>query len=171
MVKKITEKRLENIALFYLQRYESSSFKLKEILKRRIRRAKMQGIEIPEYTNQWVENVVKKMIDLTYIDDKRYAENTMRHLQNDGKSVRFICEKLKQDGIEKNIIQNVIDDTNTTIDKMDCISAKRLVDKKKLGYHRPEDFRSLFYQKDLAVLARAGFSYEIAKKALSEPEN
>ena len=61
MAKKITEKRLENIALFYLQRYESCSSKLRDTLKRRVRRAKMQGIEVPDDANQWIENVVNKM--------------------------------------------------------------------------------------------------------------
>ena len=168
MTKKITEKRLENIALFYLQRYESCTSKLRETLKRRLRRAKMQGIEIPFEASQWVENIVHKMQDLGYIDDKRYMENIIRQLQNNGKSVRFICGKLKQDGIETSLIQSFFEQQQMSSDELDVHSAKRLVDKKKLGYHRPKELREQFYQKDLAILSRAGFSYEIACKVLKE---
>ena len=166
MSKKITEKRLENIALFYLQRYESCSSKLRDTLKRRIRRAKVQGIEVPDEANQWIENVIKKMIDLGYLDDKRYTQNTFRHLQNDGKSTRFITTRLKLAGIEPEILKDVLEEQEKTIDELDIASARKLVDKKKLGFHRPEGFRALLRQKDLAVLGRAGFSYEIACKAL-----
>lgn len=170
MSKKITEKRLENIALFYLQRYESCSSKLRDTLKRRIRRAKMQGTEVPDEANQWIENVVKKMIDLGYINDKRYTENTLRHLQNDGKSTRLIAGRLKSIGIQTDLIQDVIAEQEKTIDELDIESARRLVDKKKLGFHRPKGYQSILRQKDLAVLGRAGFSYEIACKALDGDE-
>ena len=36
---------------------------------------------------------------------------------------------------------------------------------------RNKELQKQMYQKDLAVLARAGFSYEIAKKALETLEN
>ena len=171
MAKKITEKRLENIALFYLQRYESCSSKLRDTLKRRVRRAKMQGIEVPDEANLWIENVVNKMIDLGYINDKRYTENTLRHLQNDGKSMRFIAGKLKNAGIGTQIIQNVLEEQEKTIDELDIEAARRLVNKKKLGFHRPEGYRALLRQKDLAILGRVGFTYEIANKALDEPDD
>ena len=32
---------------------------------------------------------------------------------------------------------------------------------------RPESNRELFYKKDMGILARSGFSYEISKKILS----
>ena len=32
---------------------------------------------------------------------------------------------------------------------------------------RPESNRELFYKKDMGVLARSGFSYDISKKILS----
>ncbi len=168
MVKQITQKRLENIALYYLQRYESSCFKLENVLKRRILRTKMQGAEIPADANKWVVEVVQKMQNLGYIDDKRYAENTLRRLQNAGKSVRFIMGKLKQDGILPDTINTLMDAQEKSGDEMDIDAARRFVDKKKLGWHRPPDKRQEMYQKDLAALGRAGFSYETAARVLKE---
>ena len=166
MRKKISEKRLENIALYYLQHYESCSSKLREMLKRRIKKAEIQGCEVSVDANKWIENIISKMQDLGYINDKRYSENTLRRLRNSGKSTRYIYSKLKNDGLKLDLIQSLFDELKETSDDLDLISAKRLVDKKKLGFHRSSENQKLFYQKDLAILGRAGFSYEIACKAL-----
>jgi len=36
--------------------------------------------------------------------------------------------------------------------------------------NREENNRSLFYKKDIAILARSGFSYETSKKVLDIPK-
>ena len=168
MVKKITQKRLENIALFYLEKYESSSFKLKNVLLRRISRAKKQNIEVDEDAVAWVDEVIKKMQDLGYVNDLRYAENQWRILSSTGKSVHYICQKLKQAGIGEDVLQNIISSQEETTSDMDLQAAQNLVKKRKLGKYRSEQDRKLMFQKDLAVLGRAGFSYEIARQALEE---
>ena len=166
MVKKITQKHLENVALYYLQRYESSTFKLRNVLKRRVLRAKMQLGEVPNEADKWIENIINRMQELGYIDDKRYAQNTFRRLQNAGKSTHFIAGKLKQSGIVANTINELLEEQESPPDEMDLNAARHLVKKKKLGYLRPSDEQELMHQKDLAVLGRAGFSYEIACQAL-----
>ena len=166
MVKKITQKRLENITLYYLQRYESSSSKLRDVLKRRVLRAKIQLGEVPTEADKWIEDIIKRMQELGYVDDKRYAENTFRRLQNAGKSTRFIAGKLKQSGITADIINELTEKQEITADEMDLNAARLLVKKKKLGYLRDKEKQQEMYQKDLAVLGRAGFSFEIATQAL-----
>ena len=39
--------------------------------------------------------------------------------------------------------------------------------KRRIGPIRPEPNRELFYKKDMGILARSGFSYDISKKILS----
>ena len=78
MQKLLTAKRLENIALFYLERFDASSDKLRQVLKRRLRRQKMQGIELSPEAPDWIENVIQKMQNLGYVNDDRYAENAVR---------------------------------------------------------------------------------------------
>ena len=166
MVKQITQKRLENVALYYLQRYESSAFKLQNVLLRRVMRAKMQQQDIPSEVHEWIRQIVEKMQHLGYVDDTRYAQNQFRILSGSGKSAHYIYQKLKQDGIDPQIIENLYADQ--TPQETDLESAKRLVKKKKMGLYRAEQERALMFKKDLAVLARAGFSYEIACHALQE---
>ena len=169
MVKGITAKRLENIALFYLERYDTSAFKLKSVLDRRVLRARISGIEIDENVNQWIDDIVKKMVHLGYVDDLRYAQNQWRILQNKGKSTRYIAQKLKQDGIDDDILENLQQSDDPSC-KTDLETAKRLVEKKKIGHFRPKSEQADHFKKDLGTLARAGFSYEIACQALKEDD-
>ena len=45
-------------------------------------------------------------------------------------------------------------------------SAIKLCKKKRIGPARNEDNRPLFYKKDIAVLARAGFDFEVSRKVM-----
>ena len=153
MQKPLTPKRLENIALYYLERFDASSEKLRQMLKRRLRRHQLQNIPVDKNANQWIEDVIQKMKGLGYIDDNRYAENVIRRLSQQGKSFRFIKQKLQTDGIE-NTSADFCFDAETDLE-----NARIFVKKKHLGD---------CYEKDMAKLARAGFDYETAKQALSE---
>ena len=46
-VRPLTSKRLTNIALYYLGRYESSVEQLRKILSRRVLKEKLKGADIP----------------------------------------------------------------------------------------------------------------------------
>ena len=151
MQKPLTEKRLENIALYYLERFDTSSNKLRQTLKRRVQRQKMQEIPIDKNVNQWVEYIVQKVTQLGYINDDRYTENTIRRLSQSGKSRRFIQQKLLSEGISETTVEKYL----SPEDELD--RARIFVHKKHLGNN---------YQKDLQKLDRAGFSYEIAQQVL-----
>ena len=151
MQKPLTEKRLQNIALYYLERFDASSEKLRQTLKRRIQRQKMAGIPVHPETNAWIERILEKMKELGYINDERYAENAVRRLSESGKSTRFIRQKLSAEGISEDVLEKYLSDED------ELTRATTFAHKKHLGQD---------YQKDLAKLARAGFSYEIAQQVL-----
>ncbi len=151
-MKKITYERLKNIALYYLERYEASTSKLREVLKRRVKKTALEQ-PVPQEAFGWIEQVISEMERLGYINNQRFTENTIRRLSNSGKSKSYISTKLKLAGIEEEQIRE-------TLSEMDDLeNARIMVQKKHLG----KDF-----QKDLARLARVGFSYETARKALEE---
>ncbi|MBQ4084377.1 MAG: RecX family transcriptional regulator [Alphaproteobacteria bacterium] len=167
----ITKKRLYNKALAYLSRYESTTANLNAVLYRSVKRAVNEGQEISNDVSVWIAEIVKEMEKLGYVNDKRYGENLQRRLLSGGKSVRLISGKLKMAGLTDDLIDEIQEETNKTADELDLESATALVRKKKIGFLRPEELRKDFYKKDLAVLGRAGFSFEIAKKALSGEED
>ena len=50
--------------------------------------------------------------------------------------------------------------------KTELDAATRYIRRRRLGHYRTKGKAEDFYEKDLAALARAGFSYDVAKKAL-----
>ena len=164
MTKQITEKRLYNITLFYLSKYESSSEKVRQMLNRRLLKASQQGIEIPIESQQWITKIIEQMQSLGYINDKRYAENQIRILSRQGKSKSFIIQKLKQSGIDSDMI-NILSEEAADTDIQRAI--QWLKRHKKGGFRiKPSDTET--YKKDLSALGRQGFSFQTAKEALME---
>lgn len=150
MTKKITPQRLKNIALYYLDRFDASSEKLKSVLMRRVQKAVMAGDEVSPEAHGWIDEIVQDMQRLGYVNDHRFCENKVRQYLNAGKSNRYIMSKLCEAGIDSDVICSFLPD-----DELE--QAQIFVRKKRLGGD---------YQKDLAKLARAGFSYDIAQKVL-----
>ena len=167
-VKQITQKRLENIALYYLGRYESSAENLRRVLQRRVVRAEMKGAAIPQNAPDWIETIVSEMRRLGYIDDRRFALSVAEKYRKAGKSRGYIRRKLTQAGIAADLQDEVCSENDRFSADAELDAALLLVKKRKLGVFRPEKDRALFYKKDMAVLARAGFSYQTAVKALGK---
>ena len=155
MQKPLTERRIENIALFYLARFETSSGKLRQVLLRRVQRQKMQGISVPSEVHVWIEKTLEKMEKQGYLDDERYVESRVRRWLDQGKSHQMIRQKLLAENISSDMFEKYLSDQD------DLASAQKFVQKKHLGQD---------WKKDLAKLARAGFSYETAQAALKKGE-
>ena len=167
----ITKKRLYNRALAYLSRYESTTANLSAVLYRAVKRAENEGQELSPEVPVWISEIVAEMEKLGYVNDKRYGENLQRRLLHGGKSVRLISGKLKMAGLDDDLITEIQEETEKSADELDLEAALTLVKKKKIGFLRPEELRKDFYKKDLAVLGRTGFSFEIAKRALNGEED
>ena len=60
-------------------------------------------------------------------------------------------------------IKNKITDKNS---EQDFFSAIKICKKKSIGPARTEDNRTLFYKKDISLLARNGFDFETSKKVM-----
>ncbi len=162
--KPITHKRLYNIALFYLSRYDASLEKVRAVLNRRVQKSIQAGEPINPETNQWIEDILIRLSELGYLSDERYVQNQIRRLSEQGKSNQFILMKLKSAGISEDMIRPLLE----TLSSSEQERADRFVKKKKLGCFRPQNQQEAFHMKDMATLGRAGFSYEIARKALSQ---
>ncbi len=171
--KKITKKYLENYSLFYLERYASSSANLRRLLKQRVEKScKHHGTDIEE-SMELVDELITRYLECEILNDKIYAISKARGFRNKGNSSKLIYSKLAQKGLNKSDIAyalNKVDQeirSNNEQQDIEYISALRHAERKRLGSFRiRESNKENIYQKDLASLARAGFSYEISKKAL-----
>ena len=161
-MKRLTEKRILNITLFYLSRYESSIAKVRAMLHRRLLRMKARGLEVPPAAEEWIEQAIQTAVAHSYLNDDRYAENQVRRLVAEGRSEHYITAKLAMASIDSDTTHRLLEATGST----EADRANRFVRRKRLGPYRPESERTARYAKDLAALARAGFSYEVADQAL-----
>lgn len=169
MPKKITLQRLKNIALFYLKRFETSEANLLSVLRRRIDEyAYHDAVFDKREAYLWAEQVVEDLARLKYVDDERFAEIKIRGYLVAGKSPRYIMMKLKEKGVDDCLAEKILE--MQEYDAFD--SALRLAKKKKIGpYCADEELRKLRRSKDLAILVRAGFDYEVAVKVLEKTDD
>ncbi len=161
--KKITYKRLENIALYYLNRYESSTANLVAVLTRRIDKAlKFHEFDREEAVS-WAIQVAEKMQSYGYIDDKRYIENQVRILSNKGNSKKMIKQKLIAKGCLREDVEAGLSE-----DIDDYQLAMRFAEKKKIGPFAKREVTPEQRQKDMMKMARQGFSYDVILRLLHD---
>ncbi|NBX03288.1 MAG: regulatory protein RecX [Alphaproteobacteria bacterium] len=147
---------LERAALYYLERFSASSGHLETVLRRKImRRCKARG-ESPEPYFENIAPLIARYEESGLLDDTRYAQAKVASLCRKGGSARMITAKLAVKGVPKTLTAEQLEADETS----ELEAAKNLVRRKKLGQN-PER-----KTKDMATLARAGFSYAIAKQAL-----
>jgi regulatory protein len=163
---------LEKSALFYLERYSSSSAQLRRVLLRRVKRAEMLGTDRPEAeaARRHIETLIARFLAAGLLDDRRFAEAQAASLQRRGASRRRIRERLASKGVERELVDAALE----TIDEPtgELAAACALVRRRRLGPYRAAGARGVHRQRDLATLARAGFSLDLARKVLAagDPE-
>ena len=155
----MNEKRLLKYAVDYLSKYDSSKNNLVNVLKRKILRLNVTNFEKKKLIDI-IESIIFKLEKNKFIDDDRYSSTKILSLSNSGRSKNFIFNYLIKKGVNKYQIQNNLNSMIQNNDNWELESAKIFVKKKKL-LEKNES-----YEKKLAKMARAGFSYDICKKIL-----
>lgn len=156
--KKITKQRLKNIALYYLKRYETSVDNLRKVLQRRVNDYVYQNKEFDKYEAfAWIEEIITDFQNYGYVNDERFTEIRIRDYISAGKSVRYIRGKLREKGIDEELVGSVLD--NQEYDEQEA--ALKFARKKRIGPYRTEEARAEYRQKDMGTLIRAGFNYDI----------
>jgi regulatory protein len=146
----ITQQKLYEAAIRYLERYSSSAANLRRVLQRRIKRFEFRtGEKSPAEAAQWIEIVVDKCIALGFVNDARYAENLIASLRRQGRSRRYIQQALSLKGVKSALPED---------GEAEEEAATRLAKRRRLTNT----------DKDLAKLVRAGFSLGVARKILKE---
>lgn len=161
-----TKARLRNIALYYLERYETSVENLRYVLRKRIDKYAFVNKDYsPEQAYQWVEEVIDECVSHNFVSDERFTEFKVNSYLRAGKSRRYIEQKLKAKGIDEQIVNRAFD--NTEYSEYD--TALNFARKKKIACFRvSDDERKEMRQKDLATLVRAGFNYDVASEILNK---
>ena len=163
--RKITPKYLENAAVFYLQRYSSTIAGLRKALVRKIDRSVREHGGTRSEHLPAVEEVLQKLERSGLLNDQSFTLHKADSLRAAGRSTRVIAQKLWQKGVPTALANTHIARVKAEIPDHDA--ARMHARKKRLGpFRRIADAatRRELRQKDLAAMARAGFSYDVAKR-------
>lgn len=160
--RKASPKSLENVAIYYLKRYASSAANLKSVLMRRVlKSARHHGTDVEE-GRDWINDVVTKLQNAGYLDDRQYAETRIHSLFARGLSLRAIRMKLSEKGVPADIVTEALEVLCEESENPELQAAITAARRRKLGPYRTRGDRQENRERDLASLARGGFSYDIA---------
>jgi regulatory protein len=157
----LTRQKLEQAALAYLNRFDVTAKKLRQYLTERARKAGGH-----DDAAAWISELVERYLGSGVLDDTRFAKNLTSQLTSRGKSSRAISQKLAMRGVSSELASELMAARKQDEPGAELEAAQAYVRKRRLGHHRSPEKRAEYRQKDLASLARQGFSFDIAKKAL-----
>ncbi len=142
-------------ALWHLQRRALTEKEVRDRLGRKVKRAAAAHGD-NEAAAAWVDSVVERLRSSLLVNDSTVAVARVEGARRLGKSKRRITQDLRQRGVSADDVAAAF--AGDVGDAGDAAAAAAFVARKKLLTKDP--------QKALAALARQGFSYSIAKKAL-----
>lgn len=157
---------IEGKALAYLDKFDASAARLRRILCEFVRkRARELGLDPTPYLRT-VEETLTRYQQTGLVDDRRYASSMAQTLVARGASRQAIRAKLYARGIAKETIDQVLQELGSQ-QGSELPAARALVRKRRLGHYRPAAEQREHFRRDLGILARAGFDFETARRALS----
>lgn len=166
----VTFDALREAGLRYLGRYDASVSKLKSVL---VKRARTMASRLPEAESpdshtvaEWVDQILSRFVQAGLVNDERFSERLAESLRRRGLGRRAIVGRLRARGIEAEVASQAIARADEGCLDSELLAAQRLVKRRKLGHLRSPERRGECANRDLGALARAGFSWEVARRAL-----
>jgi regulatory protein len=160
-----TVEEMRNFAYSYVEKYAPSKQQLKTYLLKKYLKTSATNVKKQDVISL-IDIVLSDLEKNKFINDQFYSESKAKSLINRGSSINKIRNYLLAKGINDNYIKNTINKINEDNEDQDFFSAIKICKKKRIGPARTEDNRSLFYKKDISLLARNGFDFETSKKVM-----
>ena len=164
-----TINEIRNFAHAYLEKYSPSKQQLRTYLFKKFLKKNQKTFNKKELFNL-VDAVISTLIDQKLISDEYYSDAKTKVFLRRGYSLNKIRYSLISKGIDEKYIRASISKIKENESDPDFFSAIKLCKRRRIGPCREESNRLLFYKKDISILARSGFSYEISKKVLEIPK-
>ena len=159
---------LRDLAYSYLEKYSPSKQQLKVYLLKRYL-TKIKGTKSKQEVTLIIDEIIENLEKNRILNDELYSDSKARMFLRRGYSLNKINQSLRNKGIESKYIKQSIDKIKEDEIEPDFVSALKLCKRRRIGPLRPEANRELFYKKDMGILARGGFSFELSKRVLDLP--
>ena len=162
---KVTVEEMRNFAFIYIEKYAPSKQQLRTYLLKKYLKTSISSIKKKDVSDL-IDIVLSDLEKNKFINDKFYSESKAKSMIQRGSSINKVRSYLVGKGIKDQFIKETISKINDDNSDQDFFSAIKLCKKKRIGPARIEDNRSLFYKKDISLLARNGFDFETSKKVM-----
>ena len=160
-----TVDEIRNFALAYVDKYAPSKQQLRTYLLKKYLKLSVPNVKKQDVTNL-IDVVLSDLEKSKFINDKFYSESKAKSMIRRGSSINKIRNYLIGKGVKDQFIKDTVNKINENNSDQDFFSAIKICKKKRIGPARTEDNRSLFYKKDISLLARNGFDFETSKKVM-----
>ena len=164
-----TIEEMRNFSFAYVEKYAPSKQQLKTYLLKKYLKSSNPIVKKKDITDL-IDLVTEDLAKTNFISDKFYSESKAKSLIQRGSSINKIRNYLISKGIQDKYIKETINKIKEENENQDFFSAIKTCKKRRIGPKRDENNRLLFYKKDISILARSGFSYELSKKILDIPK-
>ncbi len=162
---KVTVEEMRNFAFAYVEKYAPSKQQLKTYLLKKYLKTSVPNVRKQDVTNL-IDIVLSDLEKNKFINDKFYSDSKAKSMIQRGSSLNKIRYYLIGKGINNQYIKETVEKIQDENSDQDFFSAIKLCKKKRIGPARTEENRSLFYKKDISILARNGFDFETSKKVM-----
>ena len=157
---------LKDLAFAYLEKYSPSKQQLKIYLLKKYL-TKIKGTKSKREVSEIIDEILENLEENRIINDELYSDSKARMFLRRGYSLNKINQSLRNKGIGSEHVKSSIDKIKDDTIEPDFVSALKLCKRRRIGPVRPEANRELFYKKDMGILARGGFSFELSKRVLN----
>ena len=154
---------------------------LRAVLVRRADRSHAHHGGDPRESQPIIEATLVRMAELGFLDDRRYALALIKRLRGRGSSRRKIFARLREKGVDESLRGELLAELGQGESELEA--ARIYARRRRLGHYRraldssgsantPEsedqddEARRLRRQRELGALARAGFDFDVAARAL-----
>ena len=156
---------LKDLAFSYIEKYSPSKQQLKVYLMKKIL-IKFKSTKSKKEISDLIDKVLVNLEQNKFLNDELYSDSKSRSLLRRGYSLNKINQSLRMKGIDQKFIKQSIEKIKNKEIEPDFVSALKLCKRRRIGPLRPEANRELFYKKDMGILARGGFSFDLSKRVL-----
>ena len=157
---------LKDMAYSYIEKYSPSKQQLKVYLLKKYL-TKIKGTKSKKEVTAIIDEIILNLEKNRILNDELYSDSKARMFLRRGYSLNKINQSLRSKGIDYKYIKQTIDKIKDNEIEPDFVSALKLCKRRRIGPLRPQANRELFYKKDMGILARGGFSFDLSKRVLN----
>ena len=160
-----TIEEMRNFSFAYLDKYAPSKQQLKTYMLKKYLKSSIPTVKKKDIS-ELIDLVIEDLEKTKFISDRFYSDSKAKSLIQRGSSINKIRNYLFSKGVKDKYIKYTLDEIKANNEDQDFFSAIKICKKKRIGPARDENNRPLFYKKDIGILARSGFDFEISKRVM-----